>query len=1570
MGCKYIYTDINGDLSSVYYRALEQYGHEKAEEIYIRHMMGVIDIKRSATVIYPTVEEKENNLTATEPDSEEAVSTYVEDKTGDRIGRTTAFLQKITKPKADREFASILFGTDETKESPLVIGKRKQARQLIGLTLTAEERADHDLREKKIDALIKKDPELLKRAESDIQRLWDAQNEYGTKMHDIFSRILIAWQDAYDNQEVKPGESKVPLTNTALYQIVEDIKKEMGHEFDNTYIRKTVQDILEQIDKASKMYNGGKPLRIKSEKRIYTKKFKEPGTPLKGIGGTVDVTLVSEDNGFVLTMDFKTKHEAKVEQFNKLTNQWIGGENEPFNMPDSPENRARAQQLLYAAIYREEYGIITKATANVVVPMFFFQETPVGAAKTITLDDIGSYTWRGIPNGEANVNSFEDVGNDIEPVLSYFRTGGNKAFYDDAREKGIAGVTENWSGKNKDGQANATYLKAHKEPYIKKKLREIRTNKDGKRVVMVFGRTLDVTGMTEEQIVKRLADIYDEQQKIQGNIAKEIISFFKNPDKVSKTIIDRRHSISKLLQGFSPETHTMELAQNDPELAGIGPDVIIVRHKKTGTISLLSAIIAENMPVKFESDDSKDKRTSLLGKYVTDKMVASNALDEELMTEPKVHDYIQMKLGLAALYLNRKNGTPIAIDRMRVATVSTGNKYTVTSTNLEQEVNKLNQLSKVAGEDFPDEYRELLADINKYVYTMPTGNHLESLMKQMADNTDPLSMFYKSKLNGEIINLYESFKAGDLVGYELKEKLGKYLESVASRLKVTKTDEEVLRDPRFLAVSRALLELQQLKNDLGQLASERINTPFTHSAITSGDKIMMKLQTLYVEASSRIRKDMDSFGREHKRVLNALLKENAIADATNTELVFKPLYKKSDNPEDRMILLNEDDPEWKSLTDAQKNYIKFFNDNVTDALMRVAPERNRQEIADGVFWHRGNVPILERVPHLLTKRSLSSWTALRDAWAANFRKLGKKTSGVRSILEYDFGTRFDAQATDSEVGNSSHRRRALGIMDLNAPEPMAEVETNLAFILNLAQLEASEKENFNILLQTVTAAQALLTTEGEKARMTEDMLKMWREMVIFGRYKDEVNPKLATGLDAVNKTSSNLLFAYSLAQAMTEFSTGTMQNASSLISNMIQNAVADFIAKDPDKGGRFTAMDWAWATKIWNKYDQKIEQMVRDGGILQYDPNDEQTEEFKGLDKARTFASKSGYWLNRLFFNSALTHTYIAQMRHQGITDAYVKKGDFYEYDEELDKRFFVYDKEAGLGDRAPVTDEEKKKHSLWLAVRKKLSLEGMIDQETKRMKLPMTAAERAEIKTYGTRVYGSFNNDTKVHGEALSIGRAMFRYKKWLPQRMANYWTPTIKDAELYGHWQYTKDPQTGEDVTVWVGDDFQGIIQTLGHMATELYRTKSLGFMGELNKYQRENLSKLMADLFIALFMAILILPWLLDEDTEVDAVSGEDIKVKGEFGKSQIGQSMHKGASNALADMALFLSAQSATSSLLPGAGVFFNALKNVVGVINSAITDEDKVDEAVKKTVKQTGRGRTGIMIYETVTGTTI
>jgi hypothetical protein len=1502
MGCKYIYKDADGKTSAIYTRALEKYGPERAEEIYLHHMMSTLDTRFSKPLI-ENLEKKAEMIHDTPDTDSNEPSVYIETKTGKIFGRVTQMLADWTESKS--EFLNL-------KPKTLETAKRDQAEVLIKRTIPVE-KATQEEKDAYYKEKITATPDLIERAKIDVQSKWNASTKWGTEFHATADVISKEMESEYLKQDADSEGNRPQINLRRLPLIIEEAKKNMGvdryregsyikDKFETSQLMYIFKPLYEAIQTKERQI--GKHLTLKSEQRIYTDQLKDPNMPYDGIGGSIDLIAMTTDNSVNISFDFKTKDADKVVNFENAVGTEIHG---PFDgIENSPKNKATAQQLMYGAILKK-YGINLTDTMTIVVPLHFQEGEDSGdfGHKTYTIQSIGK---------DPIIYPMESVGNKVENVLTYFRTGSMPKYYEHARANGPSGVVEKWSGNDKHGSPNATFSKYHKESYIVRKFGEIRTTSTGKKVIDFMNDRVDVSKMDPEAVKSLLSRKYDEVKDTQANAGKDIIAWFESPEhKFPPRLHGKEITVSNLMRGIRPETHTLKLAQGEEGLEGIGPDVLIATNTTTGAISLLSAVsVVDTVITEFKGNGSDDKHTTFLGNYVADKDIISGELNDKLMTAPSTHDYIGMKLGITALYLNKmakvSNGK-INIDIMRIGTILPGDRIYKTDITPEEVFDKLKLFQKYAGKDFPQEYTELLNDVEGSAYKMATADHLKNLMLQIADSTDPLGKMYSVELKGKMINVYKRWQAGELVGTELKKLLGKYVQTVAMRLTPSMTSDQILLDPRYQAASKAFLEYLDFDNVVTEHLKDRVSLPFIRGAVTSGDKHQLKLHVVYNEGSAVIRKQMDAHMDEHKVLLDALRKEKGGEYVGTTNVLFKNMFMDaSADPTKRMMLKKPGTAEFNALSLAEQNYIRFFNKSIKNSLMRIATDTKRPDIDNERFWEEGSVPILRSRPELLKKENFESWASLKDAVTPDWLKSKEKRikPDTRSLLEFDYTTQFDNQANDGNVGHSNMRRSLLGLSEPSNPGEMSkDIEQNLALIINMGALQASEKENYSILLQTVAAMQAITAADGMNGRMSSDMIETWKNLIIFDRKNEESTPGLAKAVDTANQLSSRYLFSLSIKQAMIEGITGTMQNTSSLISNSIQNAVSRFVGL-PENSGRFSGKDWLWATKAWDKYDHKLEQMVYDAGMLQADANDLQTAEFRAQNKTQTFYHKAGFWLNTLFFNTAINHTFLAQAKAMGIVDAYVNSGtkehEKWTYDETKDKRFFAYDPTKDIGDKPPMTDDEKKRFSLWEATRKTLDKEGMLDQETKRMLSPVTANQRAEMKNYATRLYGSFNKDVVVNGEAQAVGRAMFRYKKWFTQRISNYWTPTIRNEAMYGHWEQIKDPNTGEWNTHWMGDDFEGVLQTLGFMGKELMRTRSLAFTTTMGKYRRENLSKLTGDMIMLSIMGLITMPFLADKDEEVDAITGETKTVTGTFGKSMLGKSAYAAALNGVSDMSI--------------------------------------------------------------------
>ena len=177
MGCKYIYKDADGNPSAIYTRALEIYGPERAEEIYLKHNMSVLDT-RFQREVSTDIDKKSERIEPTEESTDKnVVGTYADKETGSLYARVTSLLDRWTQP-----VQQFMMGN---KEDSLQKAKEGQARILVSRTIPPEMNTTSTLQKQYIDTLMENHgTDLFKKAETDVQSKWDASKKWGNETID------------------------------------------------------------------------------------------------------------------------------------------------------------------------------------------------------------------------------------------------------------------------------------------------------------------------------------------------------------------------------------------------------------------------------------------------------------------------------------------------------------------------------------------------------------------------------------------------------------------------------------------------------------------------------------------------------------------------------------------------------------------------------------------------------------------------------------------------------------------------------------------------------------------------------------------------------------------------------------------------------------------------------------------------------------------------------------------------------------------------------------------------------------------------------------------------------------------------------------------------------------------------------------------------------------------------------------------------------------------------------------------------------------------------------------------
>lgn len=1534
--CKFVYLDRDGEVSSVYLEALEKYGPEKAEDIYIRHMMSE-GAKLSQDYILPItpmedIQKRKSNMISPNGESDDlAANMYRLKNESASLMRANTWLHALSD-ETDNTIGAQMFGTGNVFDAE-AIATKLGTDYYISRLKDSGTMLEYDKRR-----MVQENPEDVAKHIREIKNIWDAKADWGTYIHEVMEDGINEYNRL---MEVDPN------ANINTYQIFADLQQKY-YKQDKKWRRtlgpqqfdKVMKEVLAL--KANLEKETGKTFKMYPELSMYSKDMvpkpiKLPDgrmiTP-SGIAGTADLVFVATDgSGEVHIADFKTKDSKSANQFNRSTKDFIGG---PFSeLQNDAEHRAEAQMAIYGAMLRE-HGYKPRS-ANVI--LIEGSLNPPNESS----EQVG--------NREFSFNSFKHVDTRRlsmldKKVMEHFKLGEDNTLLEDRRAAGASGTISKWSMDptipEHENKGQVHFVKDNVEQYVEQQMRNRLTDDQGRKYYRnMFNKKKVVDNMTDAQIKSQLKAEYAEYMKVKKALPHDVRTYFynigKEGTKIPSNLVNKTDSINSMLKGMTPDTHDLFIAEHEfAELSDIGPDVLIARDKRTKALSFFSVNASVNNRVTFEQNDdgSGDTRRSIYGKYVTDKLIAASDLDVSMLNNAHAHDYLQMKLAWAVMRVQKHSAVPIVVDRMKVGSILGKEMAHTSTTDMSIEVQKLKTMRKYAGDEFPTELSNLLDNNKISSPAQYTGSTIKQLISRIEDGSGILTGYSVDNITSQITENLAKKERGEFVDRDIIKNLSDYRKRLYNTLRGKGMfDADIKRNSDFMLVNNALLEFVDFDLNNKQIMQDRVSHAFIRSSSTTSDYFMQKMQVLYNESMSRIKHEFQDFHREHDKALKALFKAKGIGvmgkgfsgstDEAFTNMYVNPKFD-SNTEEQRNNMMKLKDENDSSLTPEEKEYIRIFKKWSKHGMLKCA--NKPQGIENGDNWSESYVPIMRRKPDLLKYENFKSSKKLTETARAIYEQTAKAQTAKNKLYDFEFKGAFENQADDAGVQHSQERRDMLGLGDAAKAIPDGQIETNLAAILSSVVVAGSEKENMGVLTTIYSAvdtflADAALSDENLDTKDVREMLAKWKEMIIFDRVKDEGDAGKIT--DNINKAASKMLFSYSTKQAMTELFTGMVQSTSTLISQQVRK----FIMRDKE-GSRFDVADWAWAGKAWVKSDPKMEQIVWDHSMLVADVNQLKSEEFKGASKFSLFKSKAAFAMNQHFFNASMTQTFLAEMKKKGIVDAYVQEtinGDkVWVYDETKDKRFYIWD--GKTDSTKPKTEEEWKKYKLWQAVREALAKEGAITTEATvqhegmsvqgRMQLPLTSRERTEIKHYATRLYGSFNKNAQVMGQYSATGRAMLRYKNWFAQKYANYNTKT-HTSEFYGKMEWVDDADVeGGGYYRWVGKDFEGIIQTVWNLTNEIRRTglmNTANVLRGMSDIQKENLSKMLADLILLAIASTLIFPFLDSEDNE--------------FMKTDVGKSIRKAISNGTADLNIIGTSAGMTDSLFPGISTVTNSFSNV-------------------------------------------
>jgi hypothetical protein len=1608
MGCKKVFLGLDGKPSEVYENAVEAFGSEKAEEMYIQEMFDT-GVKFS----HVQRQDYSGTLEAIKPTSID--DNFYHIPTMGSLTRTTSLITK-SKYEKDLDLANKNNRRYNLQEISLdQYLQKKYDEQITKRAIASVEESvygslveKHSIDSSKIasDRIMREagilDKDLIDMEKLNLRDKDSAHTEFGTLTHGIFETVLREVQkqrdkyynDKRDGKEV--GTLKQTIQNffdkqmtydgkqiSTISYLIDKGKKKVNSEnrkgtkstireaavYDNSY-RSAIErilDIVSEVEKEFKQEPGS--IIMRPEQTIGNKILK--------LGGTVDLLLQFRDadgvgSQNVVTVDFKTKEYGKsAEAVDNAYGDTLGALFD--NEAATAMNTAKAQQSLYTAILKDMNGTQFNVRKSVII----FTSSSFTIPEQNKKKDPSSKRFRAhglsISGSYKNVNP--ELKNEIRtfyPSTSVFNVLMNNASQNDASKSFAKSEKEGYLGILEEISNNqAVSVVDDPKLYAEKKYRSIVKGTDG----TYSYRNSDITDKDGYgKFVKLSREDYEDKKSLLEIFEKEAKNNLASSYRYSRDIVvyadalkygkstnivsgsNKDLAAKAILGGIDLANSSVSIARDlYPDLAkDLGNDILVVENDVTHEITLITVVANTRRYLRFNKSAT---HSTIVGNYATNAMVKASQLNPAHTAErADIFQLISTKMGVLAARMLEVN-PDTKFTKMKVASMrlTSDRDPIIYDTTLSMELEKLKMIDHFSKEAkgksvLSPEIISLINSekVNKKDYREGVVELLDKLMNQPMEDID--SFLYTVDPNSALFamrtNLYNKVQEAKEGGH-IPFALITALGDIQAHLSVSTTRKNrsnVDRDAKI--VSRLLTQTQGILDESTTLITSKV-LMMLDSAITSGNEVMQKLELAREAATQRIKMNTMEVREQHNVLLKALATEAGVTKISPNfnKIVFHPLLKVSDFDETRRN-------EWMILRDendpdllpAQRAYIKFFNKHMRDSLSVLADPFGRRKIDEGIIDTSGLVPIIRAT--YLDKRSAKG---VAKSVAKKF-----KPKNARNYVKDKDHNKFVSNFRFSNIVDSTNIQGTAIEDDMG----MHEIETDLGYVLIDTLLESGKKQEFGFINQLSLSADILLQSLQEfnpslDTSITREMLTSWSNAVVNNNFKKEWGAKT---LDLAKSMVSSLIFSASIKQITVEASTSIVQTLAASVTQSLMQAT--------NNNPHFTAESMAMAVKVlmpdFND-SRKVTAICNQNGMINADIDS--LKDVERYNKAHALSSMIGQGLNKYSIDHAIQIMFIAKMYTDGTDKAYAKDPDTgkWHYNEDLDPRFYIWRK-GDPESKKPKTKEQIKKYKLWLFVRDEMSAEGLLDKNG-RLTGPYSTVDRKTLKQYAVRSYGSMTKDGMVHMDYYILGRIMGTYKRWFAPKIKNYISHSYTDHSLnLKVW----NEQTEEWANV--PQMFEGIFATYGKLLKSLVSGSDNNTLGittgdfaytwkNRTRQQKENIAKSVTDFLIlgAVAWVFMMMSDMFDNEEK----------------EGPLYEYISKGFLNAYTELNFVATMMSMTDNISPLISIAVKAGENLLKAISMAVQmDGEGTLYYLKKIAVSTGVGKTidtGIYSISRITG---
>lgn len=762
---------------------------------------------------------------------------------------------------------------------------------------------------------------------------------------------------------------------------------------------------------------------------------------------------------------------------------------------------------------------------------------------------------------------------------------------------------------------------------------------------------------------------------------------------------------------------------------------------------------------------------------------------------------------------------------------------------------------------------------------------------------------YKLKMSGEnqntkvrVTNLLKTIKnyEDNPLGYynELLDLIIEHQNALIESSKNISTKNDVKISAELASLRELILELTNTRNAYrndrkGVVDNLKFYT--TRLGATSNlilDKIYQELRTAkdkvlnyiysFEEPFNKKLKELIKDYEEQNGVIGSIIEKTTINDARK---YFEPLLEKVKITKDKKEveiytgkLLNKNSKEYNDLTDVQKDFIKYFNSEVSKAIGLNGEKLNTEGFIPLQRNSFKNINV-NFVKNLASKNIFENLKELGQGFKETY--LDAEFENGEFFAENDkqnsievqnlFANQFERVSNDNSKFGNTNRLNLIGLKEENGKLELVDEEANKAFDTDLSmvlynfvfnQVRYKEYNKINpvidALRNNLLFKQKFLGNKDNAINLIEDYYK---GSVNNMGTDDKGFKKLSKIMNKITTQSSVAMLGFKLSVGVSNFTT----NVGTVVKEAMFGSLTKLYGDTPPFSlGSLAKASYIVTTETGKNplVENKLDALNKLYKIYNQDINYLQD----NLEtKTSIFKNKHLYWLNTIGDKLTREVTLVAQMIEDGSWDAYTFENNELKYDETKDKRFYKngsFDKNHPL---LKLIKEEMIYENNGLTGTSKTSI------ESRKLTKGYSNKYRNGVKALSDKLYGSYDDENASIMQYSALGRLFLAFKKYMVDKGRQYFGSKVYTTSEINYIPiYKNNDPRGEIIGYKAeGSDKEGVFISLVNFLRDVASSRNIrDTYNNLTLAERRNLVYLLND---AMFLSVFLYGFyaLFDED-----------------------------------------------------------------------------------------------------------